>query len=137
MAYWLMKSEPETWSWEQQVKKGELGGCWDGVRNYQAAKNLRSMKTGDLAFFYHSGKKPHIVGIVEIITEFYIDPTDEQQKFVAVDVKAVQKLSKIVSLQDIKNTPSLQNMTLLRQSRLSVMPVTEDEWICIQDMAKK
>ena len=136
MAYWLMKSEPETWSWEQQKNLGEQGGCWDGVRNYQAAKNLRAMKKGDLAFFYHSGKKPHVIRVVEIIKEFYIDPTDEKQKFVAVDVKALQKLAKPVYLQDIKNTALLQDMVLVRQSRLSVMPVTEDEWNIILHMAQ-
>lgn len=136
MAYWLLKSEPQTWSWQQQYELGEKGECWDGVRNYQAAKNMRAMKKGDLAFFYQSGRKPHVIGIVEICREYYIDPTDSTQKFVAVDVRAVKELPKVVFLKDIKENSLLRDMILLRQSRLSVMPVTAEEWKVITGMAQ-
>lgn len=136
MNYWLMKSEPDTWSWEDQVKKGAKGEMWNGVRNYQAANFMREMKKGDLAFFYHSGKKREIVGVVEIIKSAYPDPTDKTEKFVAVTVRAREALVNPVSLTTIKSKPSLKSMLLLKQSRLSVMPVTNAEWKTIQTLAK-
>lgn len=132
MAYWLVKSEPFVWSWDQQVKKGVEG--WNGVRNYQAANNLRAMKKGDEAFFYHSNEGKEIVGIVTIARESYPDPTDEKGKFVMVDVKADRAMPKPVTLADIKNTPALQDMALVKQSRLSVSPVTAAEWKIICKM---
>ncbi|AEP08773.1 EVE domain-containing protein [Micavibrio aeruginosavorus] len=132
MAYWLVKSEPFVWSWDQQVKKGIEG--WNGVRNYQAANNLRAMKKGDEAFFYHSNEGKEIVGIVTIARESYPDPTDEKGKFVMVDVKADRAMPKPVTLADIKNTPALQDMALVKQSRLSVSPVTAAEWKIICKM---
>ena len=126
MKYWLLKSEPNTWSWENQVKEGT--SMWDGVRNYQARNNLKSMKIGDLCYFYHSVTEKSVVGIVEIVKEFYTDPTDKTEKFVAVDVKAVKKLNKKVTLEQIKKNKKLKNISLLRQSRLSVMPLNKIEW---------
>ena len=126
MKYWLLKSEPNTWSWENQVKEGT--SMWDGVRNYQARNNLKSMKIGDLCYFYHSITEKSVVGIVEIVKEFYTDPTDKTEKFVAVDVKAVKKLNKKVTLEQIKKNKKLKNISLLRQSRLSVMPLNKIEW---------
>ena len=126
MKYWLLKSEPNTWSWENQVKEGT--SMWDGVRNYQARNNLKSMKIGDLCYFYHSVTEKSVVGIVEIVKEFYTDPTDKTEKFVAVDVKAVKKLNKIVTLEQIKKNKKLKNISLLKQSRLSVMPLNKIEW---------
>ena len=133
-AYWLMKSEPETWSWDAQVKKGTEP--WNGVRNYQAANNMKAMKKGDLAFFYHSGEERQIVGIVEIAKEYYPDPTDETGRFGMVDVRTKKALSGPVTLSTIKSTPALKNMPLIRQSRLSVMPVSAEEWQIINDLAK-
>ncbi len=132
MAYWLVKSEPFVWSWDQQVKKGIEG--WNGVRNYQAANNLRAMKKGDEAFFYHSNEGKEIVGIVTIVRESYPDPTDEKGKFVMVDVKADRAMPKPVTLAAIKDTPALQDMALVKQSRLSVSPVTAAEWKIICKM---
>ncbi|AGH97245.1 EVE domain-containing protein [Micavibrio aeruginosavorus] len=132
MAYWLVKSEPFVWSWDQQVKKGVEG--WNGVRNYQAANNLRAMKKGDEAFFYHSNEGKEIVGIVTIVREAYPDPTDEKGKFVMVDVKADRAMPKPVTLAVIKDTPALQDMALVKQSRLSVSPVTAAEWKTICKM---
>lgn len=132
MAYWLVKSEPFVWSWDQQVKKGIEG--WNGVRNYQAANNLRAMKKGDEAFFYHSNEGKEIVGIVTIVRESYPDPTDEKGKFVMVDVKADRSMPKPVTLAAIKDTPALQDMALAKQSRLSVSPVTAAEWKIICKM---
>lgn len=126
MSYWLMKSEPDAWSWDQQVKKGVES--WNGVRNHQAAANLKAMKKGDLAFFYHSNIGKEIVGIVEIVREAYPDPTDEKGKFVMVDVKTLKALKKPVPLSSIKVDEKLKSMMLLRQSRLSVQPVTQKEW---------
>lgn len=126
MAYWLLKSEPSTWSWDDQVKKKTTG--WDGVRNHQAAKNLKAMKRGDRAFFYHSGEGKEIAGIVEIVKEAYPDPSDKGGVFVMVDVKADRPLPRPVTLARIKATPALKNMALVRQARLSVMPVTASEW---------
>ncbi len=134
MKYWLMKSEPETWSWDAQVKKGTEP--WNGVRNYQAANNMKAMKKGDLAFFYHSGEERRIVGIVEIAKEYYPDPTDETGRFGMVDVRTKKPLNGPVTLSTIKSTAALKNMPLIRQSRLSVMPVSAEEWKIINDMAK-
>lgn len=126
MAFWLLKSEPNTWSWSQQVAKGIER--WDGVRNYQAANNLKSMVLGDYCFFYHSNVGKEIVGIVEVVKEFYIDPTDLTGKFVAIDIKTVKPLAKPVTLETIKHTESLQDIALIKQSRLSVMPISEKNW---------
>ena len=128
MQYWLFKSEPNTWSWQNQIQKGDEGEHWDGVRNYQAANNMKSMKIGDLGFFYHSVKEKTIVGIVTVIKEYYPDHTDKKSIFGMVDVKAVKPLTKTITLQDIKNNSFLKNMQLVRQSRLSVSSVTKEEW---------
>lgn len=128
MAYWLVKSEPDAWSWEQQVKKGAKGEVWSGVRNHTAKRNLMNMKKGDRAFFYHSNIGKEIVGIVEVIREHYPDPTDRSGKFVAVDVKALAPLPQPVSLAAIKAEPALKDMALLKYSRLSVQPVADEEW---------
>ncbi len=128
MFYWLMKSEPEAWSWDQQVGKGAKGEPWSGVRNHTAKQNLMKMKRGDQAFFYHSNKGRAIVGIVEVMREHYPDPTDPSGKFVVVDVKAVKPLPKPVPLADIKAETRLKDMALVKLSRLSVQPVTEEEW---------
>ena len=134
MQYWLLKSEPEAWSWSMQVKEGTA--MWDGVRNYQARNNLKKMNKGDLCFFYHSVSERSIVGIVKVVKEFYIDPTDDTNKFVAVDVKALKKLKKPVSLDQIKKTKILQNIPLIKQSRLSVMELKKVEWEIILKMSK-
>ena len=134
MQYWLLKSEPEAWSWSMQVK--EKTAMWDGVRNYQARNNLKKMNKGDLCFFYHSVSERSIVGIVKVVKEFYIDPTDNTNKFVAVDVKAVRKLKKAVSLDQIKKIKKLQNIALIKQSRLSVMELKKVEWDLILKMNK-
>ncbi len=126
MQYWLVKSEPFKWSWDQHVKKGVQG--WDGVRNYQASNNMKAMKNGDLAFFYHSNEGKEIVGIVEVVREYHPDPTDESGKFGMVDFKAVKPVTRPVSLAEIKDTPELKDMALLKQSRLSVSPVSKKEW---------
>ena len=124
--YWLLKSEPNTWSWDDQVKSKI--DMWDGVRNYQARNNLMKMKKKDLCFFYHSISEKSIVGIVEVVKEHYPDPTDKKNKFVVVDVKAIKELKYPVSLEEIKNNKKLKNIALIKQSRLSVMPVTKTEW---------
>ena len=123
MQYWLMKSEPDVWSIDQQKKAGSKGAPWDGVRNYQAAKNLKNMRVGDLCFFYHSNIGKEIVGIVKVIKTAFIDPTDKEKKFVAVQVKFKKALNKPVSLENIKKNPNLNNLSLIKQSRLSVMPI--------------
>jgi predicted RNA-binding protein with PUA-like domain len=128
MSYWLLKSEPESWSWEQQKKKGAKGEAWSGVRNHQAKLNLMAMKKGELAFFYHSGKERQIVGIVEVIGEFRPDPSDKTKKFGLVDVKAVADLPRAVTLADAKATAKLKDMTLVKFTRLSVQPVKDAEW---------
>jgi predicted RNA-binding protein with PUA-like domain len=129
MAYWLMKSEPDAWSWQQQVKAGAKGEAWSGVRNHTAKLNLMKMKKGDHAFFYHSNVGKEIVGIVEIIVEYHPDPTAQPaDPWVVVDVRAVEPLPKPVTLDAIKTEPKLKDMALLKQSRLSVQPVTEAEW---------
>jgi predicted RNA-binding protein with PUA-like domain len=135
MAYWLVKSEPDAWSWEQQVEKGAKGEMWSGVRNHTAKQNLMKMKKGDRAFFYHSNVGKEIVGIVEVIREHYPDPTDETGKFVVVDVKAVKPLRRPVTLAEIKAEPRLKDMALLKYSRLSVQPVADAEWKAIRKMA--
>ena len=124
--YWLLKSEPDAWSWDNQVKEG--ASMWDGVRNYQARNNLKEMKKNDLCFFYHSVTERSIVGIVKVVKEYYPDPTDKTDRFVVVDVKATKKLKNPVSLDQIKENSNLQDIALVKQSRLSVMPLTKKEW---------
>ena len=136
MQYWLLKSEPDVWSIDQQKKAGVKGTPWDGVRNYQAAKNLKSMKQGDLCFFYHSNIGKEIVGIVEVIKEAYLDKTDKSQRFVAVTVRFKKKLDKPVTLESIKNNKKLSHLSLIRQSRLSVMPIDSISWKIINNMSK-
>ena len=136
MNYWLMKSEPDVWSIDQQKKVGAKGAPWDGVRNYQAAKNLRSMKKGDLSFFYHSNIGKEIVGIVQIIKEAYLDKTDKSGRFVAVNVKFIKKLDKPVSLEEIKKNKQLSHLSLINQSRLSVMPIDSKSWKILSKMGK-
>ena len=136
MQYWLFKSEPNTWSWNDQLKKGEKGEHWDGVRNYQAAKNMKSMKLKDQGFFYHSVKEKKIVGIVEVIKEYYPDHTDPKRIFGMVDIKAIKTVTQMVTLKEIKENPSLDKMKLVKQSRLSVSPVTKSEWEIILKMCK-
>jgi len=133
MAYWLIKSEPFKYSWDQFVKDGVT--FWDGVRNYGARNNLRSMKKGDLLFFYHSNEGVEIVGIAKVVKEHYPDPTTEEDAWVVVDVKPVKKLKNPVSLAKIKIDPRLQSMALVRQGRLSVQPVTEEEWGIVLELA--
>jgi len=134
--YWLMKSEPNVWSIEQQKKVGNKGAPWDGVRNYQAAKNLRAMKKGDLCFFYHSNIGKEIVGTVEVIKEHYIDKTDQSGQFVAINVKFLKKLDKPVTLKEIKKNKELSHLSLIKQSRLSVMPIDYKSWKTINKMSK-
>ena len=136
MKYWLLKSEPNVWSIDQQKKAGINGAQWDGVRNYQAAKNLKDMKNGDLCFFYHSNIGKEIVGIVEVIKEFYIDKKDNSGRFVAVTVKFKSKFSKAVSLENIKKNKNLGHLGLIKQSRLSVMPIDYKSWKIINNMSK-
>jgi predicted RNA-binding protein with PUA-like domain len=136
ISYWLMKSEPNVWSIDQQKKAGAKGAPWDGVRNYQAAKNLKNMKKGDLCFFYHSNIGKEIVGIIEVIKENYLDKTDQSGRFVAVTVKFVKKLNKPVSLQEIKKRKDLKHLSLIKQSRLSVMPVDSKSWQILNNMGK-
>ena len=128
MTYWLMKSEPDAWSWEQQVRKGAKGEAWTGVRNHTAKLNLMKMKTRDRAFFYHSNVGKEIVGIAEVIKEAYPDPTDKTGKFVCVDIKADKPLKTPVTMAAIKAETRLKDMALVKYSRLSVQPVTADEW---------
>jgi predicted RNA-binding protein with PUA-like domain len=136
MQYWLVKSEPDVWSIDQQQKAGDKGAPWDGVRNYQAANNLKKMKLGDLCFFYHSNIGKEIVGIVEVIKEAYLDKTDKAGKFVAVTVKFKKKLDKPVSLENIKNNKKLSHLSLIKQSRLSVMPIDSISWKILNNMGK-
>ena len=136
MRYWLLKSEPDVWSIEQQSKSGVKGAMWEGVRNYQAAKNLRDMKKGDLCFFYHSNIGKEIVGIVKIIKEAFLDPTDKKRKFVAVQVKYEKKLDMPVTLENIKKNKALKDLPLIKQSRLSVMPIDTKSWKIILKMGK-
>ena len=136
MQYWLMKSEPDVWSIDQQKKAGLKGAPWDGVRNYQAAKNLKNMSKGDLCFFYHSNIGKEIVGIVEIIKEAYLDKTDKSGRFVAVTVKFKKKLPKPVTLEIIKKNKGLAHLSLIKQSRLSVMPIDYKSWKILNNMGK-
>ena len=126
--YWLMKSEPDVWSIDQQKKTGKKGAAWDGVRNYQAAKNLKAMKKGDQCFFYHSNIGKEIVGIVEVIKEAYTDKTDQTGRFVAVTVKFVKKLNRPITLENIKKNKELSHLSLIKQSRLSVMTIDSKSW---------
>jgi predicted RNA-binding protein with PUA-like domain len=135
MKFWLMKSEPDVWSIEQQEKAGLKGAPWDGVRNYQAAKNLKGMKKGDLCFFYHSNIGKEIVGIIEVIKESFLDKTDESGRFVAVQVRFREKLVKSVTLEDIKKNKALSHLSLIKQSRLSVMPIDSKSWKIINKMS--
>ena len=135
-SYWLLKSEPDVWSIEQQKRAGDKGAPWDGVRNYQAAKNLKSMKKGDQCFFYHSNIGKEIVGIVEVIREAYLDKTDRSSRFVAVTVKYVKKFNKPVTLENIKKNKELSHLSLIKQSRLSVMPIDSKSWKILNNMSK-
>ena len=134
MAYWLFKSEAETWSWDQQVAKGKAGQEWDGVRNYQARNNMRAMKVGDLGFFYHSNSQKAVVGIVEVIAEAHPDSTTDDARWDCVDVRAVRPFSRPVTLQMCKDDPRLAEMVLVNNTRLSVQPVTAAEWAVICDL---
>ena len=136
MKYWLLKSEPNVWSIDQQKKAGSKGAAWDGVRNYQAAKNLKSMKKGDQCFFYHSNIGKEIVGIVEVTKEAYLDKTDESERFVAITVKFVKKLDIPVSLNEIKKVKELSHISLIKQSRLSVMAIDSKSWKILNKMGK-
>ena len=136
MNFWLLKSEPDVWSIDQQIKAGSKGANWDGVRNYQAANNLKKMKNGDLCFFYHSNIGKEIVGIVEVIKTAFIDTTDKKGKFVAVKVKFKSKLQNPVNLENIKKIKDLSHLALIKQSRLSVMPVDYKSWKIINNMSK-
>ena len=136
MQYWLLKSEPDVWSIDRQKKAGSKGTTWDGVRNYQAANNLKKMKKGDLCFFYHSNIGKEIVGIVMVIKTAFTDPTDNNQKFVAIKVKFKEQLKKAVSLENIKKNKALKHLSLIKQSRLSVMPIDFKSWKIIYKMGK-
>ena len=136
MKYWLIKSEPDVWSIDQQKKAGAKGVPWDGVRNYQAAKNLKGMKKGNLCFFYHSNIGKEIVGIVEVIKEAYLDKTDKSGRFVAVTVKFKERLSKPITLESIKKSKELSHLALIKQSRLSVMPIDSKSWKILNNMSK-
>ena len=134
--YWLVKSEPNVWSIDEQKKAGAKGTVWDGVRNYQAANNLKAMKKGDLCFFYHSNIGKEVVGVVEVIKEHFIDPTDKEKKFVAVQLKFKKKLKNFVQLKIIKQNIELSNLSLIKQSRLSVMPIDSKSWKIICKLGK-
>ena len=135
MKYWLLKSEPDVWSLDQQLKSGLKGSMWDGVRNYQAANNLRKMKKGDLCFFYHSNIGKEIVGIVEVIKTAFLDKTDKKKHFVAVQVKFKEMLKKPVTLENIKKDRSLSQLPMIKQSRLSVMAIDSNSWKKINKMS--
>ena len=136
MKYWLVKSEPNVWSIDQQKKVGNRGATWDGVRNYQAANNLKKMKKGDLCFFYHSNIGKEIVGIVKVVKTAFLDKTDKKNRFVAVQVKFKEKLKKPVTLETIKKTKEIDHLPLIKQSRLSVMPIDYKSWKIIYNMGK-
>ena len=136
MNYWLLKSEPNVWSIDQQKNAGNNGAPWDGVRNYQAAKNLKAMKKGDHCFFYHSNIGKEIVGIVEVIKEAYTDKTDQSGRFVAVTVKFIRKLERPITLENIKKNKELSHLSLIKQSRLSVMPIDSKSWKILNNMGK-
>jgi predicted RNA-binding protein with PUA-like domain len=134
MRYWLFKSEPDKWSWEMQKAKGDAGEEWDGIRNYQARNNMREMKIGDRGFFYHSNVGKEVVGIVEVCTEIHPDSTTDDPRWECVDVKAVCDMPKPVTLADVKAEPRLSEMSLVTSMRLSVQPVTEEEWKIVCEM---
>ena len=134
MAHWLYKSEPSAWSWDQQVAAGEAGTSWNGVRNHVAKQNLMAMRLGERGFFYHSNEGKAVVGVVEVIREYYPDHTDETGRFGMVEVRAVEALPRPVTLEAIKREPSLAAMCLVTNSRLSVQPVTDEEWAMIRGM---
>ena len=136
MNYWLLKSEPDVWSIDQQIKSGSKGATWDGVRNYQAANNLKKMKKGDLCFFYHSNIGKEIVGIVEVIKESYLDKTDKSGRFVAITVRFKEKLNRPVTLIEIKKNKELSQLSLIKQSRLSVMSIDSKSWKILIRMSK-
>ena len=136
MKYWLLKSEPDVWSIEQQIKAGIKGAAWDGVRNYQAANNLRKMKNGDLCFFYHSNIGKEIVGVVKVIKSAFIDKTDKKKRFVAVQVRFVSKFKRAISLEKIKENKKISHLALVKQSRLAVMPIDYKSWKIICNMGK-
>ena len=136
MAYWLFKSEPGAWSWDQQVQKGDEGEGWDGVRNHQAANNMKAMEIGELGFFYHSVSEKRIVGIVEVIQTYHPDPTDASGRFGMVTVRAVKPMVRPVTLAEVKAEESLSQLALVRQSRLSVVPVTSGEWAQLLTMGE-
>ena len=136
MNYWLIKSEPDVWSIEQQKKAGKKGVAWDGVRNYQAANNLKKMNNGDLCFFYHSNIGKEIVGIVKVIKPAFIDKTDKKKRFVAVQVRFVSKFKRAISLEKIKENKKISHLALIKQSRLSVMPIDYKSWKIICNMGK-
>ena len=136
MKYWLLKSEPNVWSIDKQIKSGLKGSMWDGVRNYQAANNLRNMKKGDQCFFYHSNIGKEIVGIVEVIKEHYPDKTDQSGQFVAVTVRFIKKLQRPITLDQIKKNKQLSHLSLIKQSRLSVMPIDSKSWKILNNMGK-
>jgi predicted RNA-binding protein with PUA-like domain len=135
MAYWLLKTEPEEFSWDDQVKRGAKGESWTGVRNFTARGHMKEMKKGDLAFFYHTGDEKQVVGVVEVIKEAYPDPTDEKGVFKTLDVRAVEPVPKPVTLAAIKAEPKLKDMALVKYSRLSVQPVTPEQWKIVRHMA--
>lgn len=135
MTRWLFKSEVSTWSWDQQVAKGEVGEEWDGVRNYQARNHMRTMKVGDLGFFYHSQKEKEIVGIIEVCAEAHPDSTTDDERWDCVDIKAVRPLPRPVTLQMCKDDPRLADMVLVNNTRLSVQPVTDEEWQIVLELA--
>ena len=135
-SYWLLKTEPEEWSWQQQIKSGKKGAEWNGVRNFQASKNLRNMKKGDRCFFYHTGKIKSIVGIVEVVKEAFLDKSDKTKKFVSVIVRALYPLKREVSLQEIKKNTDFRDFALVKQSRLSVMMVNLKYWKKICKMGR-
>ena len=136
MNFWLFKSEPNTWSWDDQVKKGEVGEHWDGVRNYQASNNMKKMKVGDLGFFYHSVKERRIIGIVKVIKKAFLDKTDKKKMFVAVQVRFVEEFNTPISLEKIKKTKAISHLPLIKQSRLSVMPIDYKSWKIIYKMGR-
>ena len=136
MAYWLFKSEPDVWGWDDQVARGDAGEEWDGIRNYQARNNMREMKLGDLGFFYHSRSGLEIVGIVEVCREIHPDSTTDDPRWECVDLRAVRPLTRPVRMAEIKAEPRLGDMVLVRNSRLSVQPVTEEEWRIVCEMGE-
>ena len=136
MKYWLLKSEPDVWSIDQQIQAGVKGTTWDGVRNYQAANNLKKMKVGDLCYFYHSNIGKEIVGVVKVIKEAFIDITDREKKFVAVQVRFMKKFDNPISLEKIKKNKAISHLPLIKQSRLSVMPIDYKSWKIICNMGK-